>query len=524
MKASTNSFPDGKKVTWGGYYDESDGGDNWGIVKTGAHTEDGFTVFTLADGKYIQANISKSSLNVKKAGAKGDGTFVNDTVFATVLAYANANKIPQVLIPSGIFRTDTPTLITSGVTLKGYNQSGVKILTTSGVYFSQIAYYGTGACIHIQSNSGPNSVADYSASTVDGLQIRYFGASQATSYGVQIGTVAKEALQVVVKNCLIQNFGRGIYSIGSWNVQATDVYIVSTRNATANASPLTFGVYIDCETRAITSNYLTRVFVQACDVGFYIQGVAAYSGMTDVYTDACNTGYYFNGANLSPARGWSIKGMGLEAPKYKGLIVNSTTVHITQFDFVEGIAPSYDRIVQVENSGSLSITGGHDITTGSYGAVDAMNVDATSDLLIIALEISRTLGIKGDGAVKTLTSTSENRGSLERYPSSVDVSIANRDNQFSGFSQYNFTPIGSTQAMPQTTTLNRVTFITTDVDVGDTIDVVNPSSGAFDIVLRCEGAAAGCGIVHPSLTQVSIKAGTKVSLLKRADGKLQLQD
>ena len=72
MQASTIVFPVGKKVFWQGYYTESDGGSNWGIVTAGAHTDDGGSVFTLADGKYIAANLIGKKISVHKFGAVGD--------------------------------------------------------------------------------------------------------------------------------------------------------------------------------------------------------------------------------------------------------------------------------------------------------------------------------------------------------------------------------------------------------------------------------------------------------------------
>ena len=40
FKVSLIEFPDGKKIFWQGYHAESDGGSNWGIVTSGAHTDD----------------------------------------------------------------------------------------------------------------------------------------------------------------------------------------------------------------------------------------------------------------------------------------------------------------------------------------------------------------------------------------------------------------------------------------------------------------------------------------------------
>ena len=73
FKASLIEFPDGKRIEWMGYNAKSDGGSNWGIVTSGTHTDDGLEVFTLADGKYVKANLKGKSINVMKAGAVGVG-------------------------------------------------------------------------------------------------------------------------------------------------------------------------------------------------------------------------------------------------------------------------------------------------------------------------------------------------------------------------------------------------------------------------------------------------------------------
>lgn len=58
----------GNRVEWRGYYEEFDGGSNWGVVKEGAHTEDGGSVFHLIDNIYVKSNL-KGIINVRKFGA-----------------------------------------------------------------------------------------------------------------------------------------------------------------------------------------------------------------------------------------------------------------------------------------------------------------------------------------------------------------------------------------------------------------------------------------------------------------------
>ena len=88
MQASTIVFPVGKKIFWQGYYVESDGGSNWGLVTSGAHTDDGGSVFTLADGQYIAANLKGKTFSVLKFGAKDDGVFDSHDNIAKALDLA----------------------------------------------------------------------------------------------------------------------------------------------------------------------------------------------------------------------------------------------------------------------------------------------------------------------------------------------------------------------------------------------------------------------------------------------------
>lgn len=93
MKDSLIIFPVGKKIFWQGYYAESDGGSNWGIVKSGAHTEDGGEIFTLDNGGYVRANI-KNKVHAQKYGVTFGTAADNDTQFQKALDYSYANGLP----------------------------------------------------------------------------------------------------------------------------------------------------------------------------------------------------------------------------------------------------------------------------------------------------------------------------------------------------------------------------------------------------------------------------------------------
>jgi hypothetical protein len=106
MQASTIVFPDGKKVFWQGYYVESDGGTNWGIVTSGSHTDNGGSVFTLADGKYVAANLKGKKINVRKFGARttGQDSILNfNAAIDYTKALANPMNRTPLYVPQGSY-------------------------------------------------------------------------------------------------------------------------------------------------------------------------------------------------------------------------------------------------------------------------------------------------------------------------------------------------------------------------------------------------------------------------------------
>lgn len=131
MQASTIVFPVGKRIEFQGYYAQSDGGDNWGIVKSGTHTDDGGSIFTLADGKYVEANI-KGRLNLLKFGGKSEVGFENALFFNKMVSYAVRNDLPdffdnivngsakephRLYVPKGRYQVYGTVLIPSGISL-----------------------------------------------------------------------------------------------------------------------------------------------------------------------------------------------------------------------------------------------------------------------------------------------------------------------------------------------------------------------------------------------------------------------
>jgi hypothetical protein len=136
MKASTIAFPVGKKIFWQGYYTESDGGSNWGIVTSGTHTDDGGSIFTLADGKYVAANLKSKKLNVAKFGVTGNGV-TDDT-----LPLANAVAFKRNLIfNTGVYLISTVNIF-SDTKIKGNGKRASVFKIKSGGN-TGLTYIGT---------------------------------------------------------------------------------------------------------------------------------------------------------------------------------------------------------------------------------------------------------------------------------------------------------------------------------------------------------------------------------------------
>lgn len=105
MKAVSffSSLPEFTRIEWQGYYDQSDGGSNWGILRFGAHTEDGFSVFSIDANTYVEANLKGSTrLSVRKAGAKSEVGFDNSQIIQNVIEFAFLSGNRTVWIPPSL--------------------------------------------------------------------------------------------------------------------------------------------------------------------------------------------------------------------------------------------------------------------------------------------------------------------------------------------------------------------------------------------------------------------------------------
>lgn len=71
MESATylSTLPEDTNIVWNGYYVKGDGGGNSGLLKFGAHTEDGGSIFSVGANTYIEANLKGRKVSVLKFGA-----------------------------------------------------------------------------------------------------------------------------------------------------------------------------------------------------------------------------------------------------------------------------------------------------------------------------------------------------------------------------------------------------------------------------------------------------------------------
>lgn len=153
MKAFTNHIV-GNKVVWQGYYTQSDGGSNWGVVKTGAHVDDGFSVFSIDSNTYIEANLKGEKLNVRKAGAKGNKIDDDKARINVVKNYAQASIVGRfdsgktVYFPNGDYvLTSTIEVTSSRISFEGESWSGT-VLYAPNANFDLVHFNGTALSLY----------------------------------------------------------------------------------------------------------------------------------------------------------------------------------------------------------------------------------------------------------------------------------------------------------------------------------------------------------------------------------------
>ena len=113
----------GQTVRWLGYYSASDGGSNWGVVKSGAHVDDGGVIFSITSSLYVQANMPKGKANLRKWGAKPVVGFDNTAKINVALQFLKPTG-GVLLFKDGIYESDSIDLSSfSNITIRGLNSA-----------------------------------------------------------------------------------------------------------------------------------------------------------------------------------------------------------------------------------------------------------------------------------------------------------------------------------------------------------------------------------------------------------------
>lgn len=140
------SLLDGDKIHWRGYHNESDGGGNWGIVRTGDSTtitDDGGSIFVIVNdavnGLWVEANLKGDYINPRKFGAKeGDPSFDSAPAFQKALSFGAVRFAGAFTFLSGI-------VLSSSATLKGYGKGSSAIYVDIDDSESAISFPSSGA-------------------------------------------------------------------------------------------------------------------------------------------------------------------------------------------------------------------------------------------------------------------------------------------------------------------------------------------------------------------------------------------
>ena len=97
LQAKTVSLPVGARVEWDSYYDGVAGGGNKGVVKTGAHVDDGGSIFSIDANKYIEADHSSRVIDVRQFGARyGKSQGFQNQFIINALKYLNDSATDEI--------------------------------------------------------------------------------------------------------------------------------------------------------------------------------------------------------------------------------------------------------------------------------------------------------------------------------------------------------------------------------------------------------------------------------------------
>jgi hypothetical protein len=213
MQASTIVFPVGKRIEWSGYYIKSDGGGNWGTVKTGAHTDDGGSIISINANTYVEANFNTQATSSQFGCTNLGPSDSNKLLNLKEYCYANNKEF----IFSALHNIDEPLVFDKdNITIKGLNRSTCGVQNTAPTPAIVQSPSGTDHLQNIVMDNfaifGDSDPAAHTGTTGNGLEFRKVG--NACTY----------------KDLNILRNARGVYSEDSFTPKLDNLIVQHNRD------------------------------------------------------------------------------------------------------------------------------------------------------------------------------------------------------------------------------------------------------------------------------------------------------
>tara|TARA_R110002124_G_C8974544_1_gene515743 strand:+ start:7799 stop:10573 length:2775 start_codon:yes stop_codon:yes gene_type:complete len=205
-----SKYAEDTRVSWLGRRNPSDGGSNWGLLKFGAHTADGGSIFSIDSNTYVEANLKGRVSTLKFGGKVNDNTFDNAIVINKMLALGLSIRLPVGVsyVKSGIKNNSYDTIV------RYYTSTVEDLMPTF-----QMSGYGTelsvircegdtlddGSEAILSVNTNPDDILDDAYifnSALRNFSIRGNGSPSCQIYGLQMrGMWHGELKQIKIQGC-----------------------------------------------------------------------------------------------------------------------------------------------------------------------------------------------------------------------------------------------------------------------------------------------------------------------------------
>ncbi len=242
-------------ITWLDYREKNDGGGNTGLLKFGAHTEDGGSIFSIDANTYVEANLKGQKVNVRKFGAVGgDGTVaIQRAINYIEEKYTTEFRGAILYFPEGLYDvTSTLTLSKPGSSLSwlgdGLRNSVLRAVGTEP--FDVLVTLGVDASF-------------YGAFTMQGLT---FDGNEK----VDVLVDAKESRYITITDCEFKDFLTTGLIISKWTVKVINNYFYGYSELAATGETDTVCIYsglVTGSTSALNDVTIEKNTFHKCGVG-----------------------------------------------------------------------------------------------------------------------------------------------------------------------------------------------------------------------------------------------------------------